>query len=166
MSDFLQGHGRKGVQGSKNKQHLQLSFGLLKGKATTTAGRSSADHHCRIWEWHTMHLIEMLSYFDGNIPLPVCVCVCVRASLPAQECWHQVCSPDRQLHCSGVFNMPHQDPSVLEALKKIRKKVHRKKKTDRKNCTRLTDRGGRWHTGTSAVLGFVLTGLRGQNQPL
>ena len=41
--------------------------------------------------------------------------ICVQASLLAQECWHQVCSPDRQLHCSGVFNMPDQDPGVLKA---------------------------------------------------
>lgn len=46
--------------------------------------------------------------------------LCVRASLLAQECWHQACSPDRQLHCSGVFNMPDQDPGVLEAPKTTR----------------------------------------------
>ncbi len=47
----------------------------------------------------------------------------MQASLLAQECWHQVCSPDRQLHCSGVFNMPGQDPSALEALKKLHQKM-------------------------------------------
>lgn len=61
---------------------------------------------------------EMQSYFDGTIQ---CQCsVCAQASLLAQECWHQVCSPDRQLHCSGLFNMPRQDPSAPEARKKIR----------------------------------------------
>lgn len=54
--------------------------------------------------------------------------VCVQASLLAQECWHQVCSPDRQLHCSGVFNMPDQDPSVLKALKKIKKCINNERK--------------------------------------
>lgn len=56
---------------------------------------------------------EMRSYFDGTIQCQYSVCA--QASLLAQECWHQVCSPDRQLHCHGVFNMPHQDPSALEA---------------------------------------------------
>lgn len=68
-----------------------------------------------------MYLSEMWSYFDGTIHCQYTVCV--QASLLAQECWHQVCSPDRQLHCSGVFNMPDQDPSVLEARKKIRNRI-------------------------------------------
>lgn len=59
-------------------------------------------------------------------------CICAQASSLAQECWHQVCSPDRQLHCSGVFNMPHQDPSLLDPLslnkirvrEEIRAKLH------------------------------------------
>lgn len=58
--------------------------------------------------------------------METCVaCICAQASSVAQECWHQVCSPDRQLHCSGVFNMPHQDTSLQDplSLNKIRECV-------------------------------------------
>ena len=173
MSEFLQGQGRKGVQGSKNKQHSQLSFGLLKGKATTTAGRSSADHHCRIWEWHTMHLIEMLSYFDGNIPLPVCVCVCV-------------CMCARGLHCrlrnvgikyavltdsctAVAFLTCHTRTQACWRLWRRSEKSALKKKKKKNWQEKLhTLDWQRWqvtHWNISSV-GFVLTGLRGQNQPL
>lgn len=44
-------------------------------------------------------------------------------ALLAQECWHPARRPDRQLHCSGVFNMPRQDPGASRIVGKLHPKV-------------------------------------------